>query len=103
MALFLKHNDDGDPDRVAMAVTLLDDPHCAGRVGCDTLALLRQRVYQIVPAMRTPTMPSSALTRRLQIVADQKLKEPLGSAAGKRTYCLLHLFGAGYMKRYHPL
>ena len=59
---------------------LLDDPRCGERVQHDALALLRQRVYQIVAGYEDAN-DADRLRHdpALQIVADQKLGEPLGS------------------------
>jgi hypothetical protein len=59
---------------------LLDDPRREERVQHDALALLRQRLYQIVAGYEDAN--DSDRMRHdpaLQIVADQKLGEPLGS------------------------
>src|SRR5499427_10158818 len=58
----------------------LGDPRCEERVQHDALALLRQRVYQIVAGYEDAN-DADRLRHdpALQIVADQKLGEPLGS------------------------
>ena len=59
---------------------LLDDPRQEERVRHDALALLRQRIYQIVAGYEDAN-DADRLRHdpALQIVADQKLGEPLGS------------------------
>jgi len=59
---------------------LLDDSRSEGRVRHDMLALLRQRVYQIVAGYED-TNDADRLRHdpALQIIADQNLGEPLGS------------------------
>jgi len=59
---------------------LLDDPRRAESVDHDAMALLRQRIYQIVAGYEDAN-DSDRLRHdpALQIVADQKLGEPLGS------------------------
>jgi hypothetical protein len=59
---------------------LLDDPRSEDRVRHEALALLRQRVYQIVAGYED-TNDADRLRHdpALQIVADQKLGAPLGS------------------------
>jgi hypothetical protein len=60
--------------------SLLDDPRCEERVQHDALALLRQRIYQIVAGYEDAN-DADRLRHdpALQIVADQQLGEPLGS------------------------
>lgn len=59
---------------------LFDDPRCGERVQHDALALLRQRVYQIVAGYEDAN-DADRLRHdpALQIVADQELGKPLGS------------------------
>ena len=59
---------------------LLDDPRQEERVQHDALALLRQRIYQIVAGYEDAN-DADRLRHdpALQLVADQKLGEPLGS------------------------
>jgi len=59
---------------------LLDDSRCEERVRHDALVLLRQRVYQIVAGYEDANDPDRLRhDPMLQIVADQKLGEALGS------------------------
>ena len=59
---------------------LLSDPRQDGRIRHDSLALLRQRIYQIVAGYEDANDADRLrYDPALQIVADQELGEPLGS------------------------